>query len=74
MSSNNTKKEDSRPEYVSPRVVRLDDVYSGAGGKCNIGSGVAAGGCSNGSGAGLTCERGNGASLPCLLGNGDQGQ
>jgi len=71
MSSNISKKEDSRPEYVSPRVIRLDDVYSGAGGKCSIGSAVAAGGCSNGAGAGLTCEGGNGATVPCSIGNGD---
>jgi hypothetical protein len=73
MSDSNSKKEDTRPAYVSPKVIRLDDVYSGAGGSCSpTGSGVAAGTCNTGGGAGQNCGTGNGAKFPCFTGNGLQ--
>lgn len=73
MSSNNIiKKKDSRPKYVSPQAVRLDDVYNGAGGRCSpVGSGVTSGNCRMGSGADQRCLTGNGATIACDIGNGE---
>ena len=60
MSSKDKKKEDSRPAYVAPRVIRLDDVSTGIGVSCQ----------GNGSGYTGDCLRGNGAKLSCGIGNG----
>lgn len=71
MKNKEKNQEDPRPAYVSPRVIRLDDVYSGAGGTCTpTGSGVATGNCLTGGGAGVDCRTGNGARTPCVEGNG----
>lgn len=73
MSNYKSNKKDSRPTYVSPRVIRLDDVNSGVGG-CGDGNSPAGGiyCVPTGNGAQIdTCSpQGNGAKLSCGGGNG----
>lgn len=71
MNDQDTKK-DLRPTYVSPRVIRLDDVNRGVGG-CGDGNSPAGGiNCSpTGNGAQVqNCGRGNGAKVTCRPGAG----
>ena len=73
MSADNSKKDDTRPSYVSPQVIRLDDVNCGIG-SCGAGSSPGQGDCyPTGNGAttgGIGCGRGNGAKPYCSQGNG----
>ncbi len=73
MSTDNSKKDDTRPSYVPPQVIRLDDVNKGIG-NCGAGSSPGQGDCSpSGNGAttgAVGCETGNGAKPYCLRGNG----
>lgn len=70
MDEHKTAPPENRLPYTAPRAIRLDDLHSGAGANCNVGSGVAAGLCKTGGGAGIDCRTGNGARVPCNKGNG----
>ncbi len=67
MGNSEKKIPDSRPAYIAPQVVRLNDVSSGIGGNCNTGGSPTAGSCiPTGNGPGLiTCVNGNGAKGSC---------
>ena len=70
--SNKDSKQDQRPSYEAPRVIRLDDISSGVGG-CGAGNSPAGGiyCVPTGNGASVqTCTRGNGAKVVCGQGNG----
>lgn len=69
--SNQNKKEDSRPTYIPPQVIRLDEISAGVG-KCGSGSAPASGSCyPTGNGASINiCRIGNGAKSSCVIGNG----
>lgn len=72
MSKDNTNPTDNRPAYVSPQVIRLDDLSSGAG-ACSPGNSPAGGvNCfPTGNGAAVqNCARGNGAKVICGNGQG----
>jgi len=68
MSSKEKKKEDSRPVYVAPQVIRLNDISSGIGASCAAGGSPQSGSCVPvGNGATLvTCTQGNGAKGACF--------
>lgn len=70
MSNSDRKKEDTRPAYVAPQVIRMPDIAAGIGGSCGQGGSPRAGTCApTGNGPGLiTCGQGNGAKGTC--GNG----
>lgn len=67
MSRNNNNKEDSRPVYIAPQVIRLDNVSTGAGANCGGGSSPTAGNCTptgNGASKGTCSPNGNGGAPP----------
>ena len=66
------KVKDSRPVYVPPRVILLDNANCGAGASCGAGSSPTFGTCiPTGNGATIqNCGRGNGAKAACQPGQG----
>ena len=72
MSSKEKKKEDTRPVYIAPQVIRLNDISTGIGGGCGPGGSPASGSCvPTGNGPGIiACVVGNGAKGACAVGNG----
>lgn len=72
MSRSINNKEDSRPVYIAPQVIRLDNVSTGAGATCGGGSAPTSGNCQptgNGASQGNCYPNGNGAKTvnPTLL-------
>jgi len=64
--SSDRKKEDNRPAYVAPQVIRLHDISTGIG-ACGPGGSPASGRCEPvGNGPGIiSCVTGNGAKGSC---------